>query len=298
MAGTVCPSSRSVLSTALGALLAAGALAPTAPAQLGALGEIAAFAGEIKTQLVLLKGNLKTEEQDFAADVKVIRDAVKAGTTTPAESQLQLFDRLVALFTTEDGLLNGTLDQVEQDATLHLENLALLPNAMTVGDGGLIDAALHGATGLVHLATARSFIKVRAFSKLLEKLEDYDLVVDRRAQIADPMTPTEDSGTPAPAPKTMLRIDLLLAGSERGGVLGDGIICLAGTADPSNGADVTVSLLLPGHAPVDVVAAIDAATHRWQVTVPPSLPGNLPEGNYSVDVTQGGVTISDSIGMQ
>src|SRR5262249_1948976 len=153
-----------------------------------------------------------------------------------------------------------------------------------VGDGGLIDFAVHGAADLVHAATVKAFIKVHVFGAFLQKTTGFDIVVDRRPQIANPITPTDDNGTPSPTPKTMLRIDRLLAGSDHTNLdNSDGRICLAGTADPINGADLQVTLTMPGHAPVVVPATVDNTTHRWKILSPDTLPGTLPVGNYSID---------------
>ena len=279
------------------ALLGTGLLAAAAPAQLGAAGETKQFAAQITVELLTLKGALKTDESSFETDFKAIKDAVTANTTAPDLAHEQIFNRLDQFFADEDADLKTFVGTIEGDASTHLQNMVVFPNAFVVGDAGLIDKAVHDAADLVHVNTVKAYVKVNAFSKKLQKNTHYDLVVDRRPQLVDPITPSDHNGTPSPTPKTTLRIDILLAGSDHT-VVGDGRICLAGTADPANGANIAVTLTKPGDAPIVINTTVDAGTHRWKILSPAALPGTLPEGDYAVDVTQGGVTVSDSIGAQ
>jgi len=284
---------RSTAPAGLLAVLAAGALSAPASAQLGPVGETLQFGAQIKVELLTLKGALKGVEADFEADLKTMKADVIAGTLEPAQAHEDLFNRLDQLFTEEAAAVKTFSDTIQGFASDHLQNMVVLPNAFVVGDGGLIDDAVHGAALLVHTYTAKAYVKVHAFNKKLQQLTHYDLVVDRRPQLVDPITPTDDAGSPSPAANSPLRIDILLAGSDKQAP-SDGRVCLAGTADPVNGTDLEVTLTMPGQAPVVLPATVDNTTHRWQV----QSDATLPEGNYAVTVAQGDVAISDSIGMQ
>ncbi len=290
------------LSNAALAFTCAAALTVSAPALSaapipgGPAQAVLEFKAQIGARLATLKGALDVLDAQFADDLGALKDDVKNAVTTPSDAHVDAFELVNALDAGVAGALRTFTDGLESDASAQLADLIAFPNAFVVGDGGLIDGAVHKAAALRSKSTVRNFKKLKVFIAQLEKVLLYDIVVDRRGQVLEPVTPSE-TVTPADAPFVPLRIDLLVAGSDRT-VSDDGRVCLAGTADVNNAGTVDVSITLPGGTPVSAPASVDSQTGRWSVCFPASGAGDLPEGNYSVTITQGDVSISDSIGVQ
>jgi len=260
---------------------------------------VAEFAADIAARLDTLEAALHDLDDQFADDIGLIDDALDAGTATALETHLAIFALVDELDAGVAEALRDYTDGVEADASLHLQDMVLFPNAFAVGDGGLIDKAAKKAVKLRVKSTVKNFGKVHKLAKKLKKDHDYDLIFDRRGQVVEPMTPSDAAGQQAADPALPLRIDLLMSGSEKGlDALDDGTIALTGTADPLVDDVVTVSIALPGGDTSTVMAAVDLDTGRWRITFPESIPGALPEGTYAVTVTQAGVSISDSIAVQ
>ncbi|HEX5009720.1 MAG TPA: hypothetical protein VFY71_04910 [Planctomycetota bacterium] len=273
------------------ALLAATFIAPAALAGPGA--DSLQFAQEIKARLDTLKDGLKALDTQFASDIGVIQDDYLAGTSDPPATHLAVFELVNALDGDVAALLRGFTDGVEADASAHLQGMLAFPNAFAVGDGGLIDGAAVKASKARVKSTVANFKKVHKLALLMKVLSNYDLIFDRRGQVVEPMTPSEVVGEGADAPLRMLRVDLLMAGSGKP-VEGDGLLCLAGTADPGVADHVTVSASLPGGITVSDDAGVDPVSGRWSL----ELPGTLPEGNWAITVTLDTVSVSDSLAIQ
>ncbi len=285
---------RPLLALPLAALLAAPAAA-LAPAD----DHVAEFAQDIKARTDALKAALGDLDDQFALDIKALSDALDAGTATAPETHLAVFALIDALDAEVAEALRDFTDGVETDASAHLQDMALFPNAFAVGDGGLIDQASKKAVKLRVKSTVKNFSKVHKLAKDMKKDHDYDLIFDRRGQIVEPMTPSDVAGQAAEAPVIPLRIDLLMSGSEKGvAALNDGLIALTGTADPLVDGEVSVSIALPGGGTTTDTATVDLVSGRWSISFPAAAPGDLVEGIYAVTVTQAGVSVSDSIAVQ
>jgi hypothetical protein len=260
---------------------------------------VAEFAQDIAARLDTLESALHDLDAQFADDIGAASDALDAGTATAPETHLAVFALVDELDAGVAEALRDFTDGVEADASLHLQDMALFPNAFAVGDGGLIDKAAKKAVKLRVKSTVKNFAKVHKLAKKLKQDHGYDLIFDRRGQIVEPVTPSDVAGQQAADPALPLRIDLLMSGSEKGlDALSDGTIALTGTADPLVDDVVTVSIAIPGGDTTTAMAADDPVSGRWAITFPESLPGALPEGTYAVTVTQAGVSISDSIAVQ
>lgn len=270
-------------------------LAPLAGAQ--PLLETALFAQEIKARLDSLADELSALDQQFASDLDAVRDGLVAGTATPVETHLAAFVLVDGLDAGVAAALREFTDGVESDASGHLQALVAFPNAFAVGDGGLIDDAQRRALRLRVRSTSANFKRVHKLAKLLLKEHGYDLVFDRRGQVLEPLVPSDDAQAAADAPALPLRVDLLMSGSAKPDA-GDGILCLAGTADPDAAASVNVAIAQPGGASLDADVAVDPQTGRWQACFPQAAPGDLAEGTWAITVTQAGVAISDSLALQ
>lgn len=102
---------------------------------------------------------------------------------------------------------------------------------------------------------------------------------------------------PAVAPFKPLRFEAL-GGASNTTRDADGRLCVSGTADPRNGGTVTVVVRGPDGKTYNASSPVNQTTCRWRICVPPSgEEGTLTEGNYQIDATQGGVTLSGSIGV-
>jgi len=273
------------------ALLAATFVAPAALAGPGA--ESIQFAKEVKARLDTLKDALKALDTQFASDIAVLQDDYLTGTNDPPTTHLAVFELVNALDGEVASLLRDFTDGVESDASAHLQGMLTFPNAFAVGDGGLIDDARVKAAKARVKSTVANFKKVHKLALLMKVLSNYDLIFDRRGQVVEPMTPSEVQGEDADAPVKMLRVDLLMAGSGKPAE-NDGLLCLAGTADPGVADHVTVSASIPGGITVSDDAAIDPVSGRWFL----ELPGTLPEGNWAITVTLDTVSVSDSLAIQ
>ncbi|HTE06998.1 MAG TPA: hypothetical protein VK824_12470 [Planctomycetota bacterium] len=287
-----------VLTLALALAVAAPLSSPASAALIpgNAAQAVKDFKTEIDGRLATLKASLAVLDAQFAADLLALKNDVKNGVTTPSEAHLSAFAQVDALDGDVEAALAAFAAGVQTDASAELATIVAFPNAFVVGDGGLVDIAVHKAADLRVKSTVKNFSKLKALVALLDKSSHYDIVVDRRGQAVPPVVPT-DSGTPADAAFVPLRVDLLVAGSDRS-VNADGRVCLAGTADTANGATVDVAITRAGDAPVTATVTVDAQTGRWSVSFPATGAGDLPEGNYAVTITQGGVSLSDSIGVQ
>jgi len=273
------------------ALLAATCIAPAALAGPGS--ESFEFAKEVKARLDTLKDGLKALDTQFASDIGVIQDDYLAGTSDPPATHLAVFELVNALDGDVAALLRDFTDGVEADASAHLQGMITFPNAFAVGDGGVIDDAVAKATKARVKSTVANFKKVHKLALLMKVLSNYDLIFDRRGQVVEPMTPSEVVGEGADAPVKMLRVDLLMAGSGKP-AQNDGLLCLAGTADPGVADHVTVSASLPGGITVTDDADIDPVSGRWTF----ESSGDLPEGNWAITVTLDTVSVSDSLAIQ
>jgi len=273
------------------ALLAATFVAPAALAGPGA--ESIQFAKEVKARLDTLKDGLKALDAQFASDIGTIQDDYLAATNDPPTTHVAIFELVHALDGDVASLLRDFTDGVESDASTHLQGMLTFPNAFAVGDGGVIDDALVKATKLRVKSTVTNFKKVHKLALLMKLIDNYDLIFDRRGQVVEPMTPSEVQGEDADAPVKMLRVDLLMAGSGKPAE-NDGLLCLAGTADPAVADHVTVSASIPGGITVSDDATIDPVSGRWSL----ELPGTLPEGNWAITVTLDTVSVSDSLAIQ
>lgn len=279
---------RSLLALAVSAALAVPAAAlPADP-------HVAEFKAQIAARLDTLEAALDALDDQFAGDIQALRDALDAGLATAPETHLAVFDLVDALDGQVAEALRDFTDGVEADASLHLQEMALFPNAFAVGDGGAIDDAARKAAKLRVKSTVKNFSKVHKLAKQLLKGHDYDLIFDRRGQVVEPMAPSDEVGQQAADPALPLRVDLLMAAQAQG----DGLIALTGTADPLVDSEVSVTIARPGSASLDTTAAVDPLSGRWSCTFPADLPGDLPEGTYAVTVTLGDVSISDSIAVQ
>jgi hypothetical protein len=277
------------------ALLALGPLAPAVRAQ-PALHTLL-FAQDIQERREALAGELEVLDVQFADDIEALKDDLVAGTATPLETHLAVFALVDALDGGVAAALRTFTTGVEADASEHLQELVTFPNAFAVGDGGLIDDARRKALKLRVRSTTVNFKKVHKLAKVLLKDFDYDLIFDRRGQVIEPMTPSDVQGEVAPVPALVLRMDLLMSGSAKDAD-DDGVLCVAGTADPDAAATVNVAIAQPGGAAFDVDVAVDAQTGRWQACFPDAAPGDLAEGHWQVTVTQAGVAITDSLALQ
>ncbi len=257
----------------------------------------ALFAQDIHERLDTLTDDLAGLDLQFAAEIEGLKDALVAGTATPAGTHVLVFERIGALDAGVAAALRTFTDGVESDASGHLAELGSFPNAFAVGDGGLIDDAARKALKLRVRSTTVNFKKVHKLAKILLKDFDYDLIFDRRGQVIEPMTPSAVEGADAPTPALPLRVDLLMSGSATDAD-DDGVLCLAGTANVGADPDVLVTIALPGGASSFAEVGVDPATGRWAICFPSGGPGTLAEGNWHVTVTQGEVTLTDSLAVQ
>jgi hypothetical protein len=271
--------------------LAAALLAPAAAAGAGL--ESLEFAKEIKARLDTLKDSLKALDAQFALDIGVLQDEYLDDTSDAPETHVAIFELVDTLDGDVAAALRDFTDGVEADASAHLQGMLTFPNGFAVGDGGLIDNALHKATKLRVKSTVTNFKKVHKLATLMKIIDNYDLIFDRRGQVVEPMTPSEFQGEEAAAPVKMLRVDLLMAGSGKPETE-DGTLCLAGTADPGVDDHVTVSAEVPGGISISEEAPIDPTTGRWSLVVE----AGLPEANWAITVTLGEVSVSDSLAIQ
>ncbi len=287
---------RSKLPLSALALACIAPLAAAAPAPDESTQAVKEFRAEVGQRLATLRGELDALDAGFKTDLDALNDDVKNLVVTPLDAHVTAFERVNTLDTDVATRLRTFTDGLETDASAHLVDLLEFPRDFVVGRRGVIDDAVRRGIVARTRATGRNHNRLRAFVARLEGTPRYDIVVDRRGQRLEPITP---SRTPfeAEPPFARLRIDLLVSGSHRDAP-DDGRLCLAGTADVNNGATVDVSIALPGETALTALAAeVDPETRRWRVCFPATGPGDLPEGNYSITVTQGSVSISDSLGV-
>jgi hypothetical protein len=95
-----------------------------------------------------------------------------------------------------------------------------------------------------------------------------------------------------PLPKNV-RVDALGGGSDAAAT-GDGKLCVGGTADP--GSMVTVTITGPSGAVSMQSVTPEASDCRFKVCFPEGA-GDLPEGQYSVQVVQGTSAVDTRIGV-
>lgn len=276
-------------------LLAVGPLVPSARSQ--PVLHTLLFAQDIEARLDALADELAALDVQFAADIEALKDELVAGTATARQTHLALFALVDALDAGVAAALRAFTSGVEADASGHLQELATFPNAFAVGDGGLIDAARAKALKLRVRSTKANFKKVHKLAKVLLADFGYDLIVDRRGQVIEPMTPSDVQGEVAPAPARVLRIDLLMSGSAKDADE-DGVLCVTGTANVGPDPDVLVTVALPGGASAFVETGVDPATGRWSACFPAEGPGSLAEGNWQVTVEHDGETLTDSLAVQ
>ena len=275
------------------ALLALALLAPAGAALPGPGSESAEFAQEIKARLDTLKDWLKALDQQFAGDLGGIQADYLDDVADAAATHVAVFELVNALDADVAALLRDFTDGVEADASSHLQDMQGFPNAFAVGDGGLIDDALKKAAKMRVKSTTSNFKKVKKLAALMKIIDNYDLIFDRRGQVLEPMTPSDVEGESADAPVRMLRVDLLMSGSAKP-TDDDGLLCLAGTADPDVADHVTVSAALPGGITVSDDATVDPVSGRWSI----EFPATMTEGIWAITVTLDTVSVSDSLAIQ
>jgi hypothetical protein len=276
----------------LSSLLCLAALAAPAAAIPGPADDVAQFAKEIKDRLATLKSSLKDLDAQFGTDIAAIQDDYLGGTADAPATHLAVFGLVTALDADVAAALQAYTGGVQTDASTHLQGLLAFPNAFAVGDGGLIDAALASGVKARVKSTVLNFKKVHKLAALMKLIDNYDLIFDRRGQALDPIVPSDAQGEEADAPAKMLRIDLLMGGSLKS-ILGDGTLCLAGTANIGGTDHVVVAVQRVGDTAVTLNADIDQATGRWGVQF-----DALPEGNYAIVVSLDTVSVSDSLAIQ
>lgn len=263
-------------------------LAPLAAAQ----NPIQDFHQDTKQRLHQLAVDARDQDEASSAAIQALRDAVKTGLLTAPEAHVELAEQLDVFLTDRAAFMAAFTDGVESDASDSLAVMTLFLEPFVVGEG--IHDATRAAAGKRLAKSAHKHRKrVEVFAKALQKATQYDLVFDLAHPRLEPMTPTE-TGTPATAPARPLRIDLLLGGSRRL-VPGDGLLVVGGTAN-LGGGDVTVAIDLPGQAQHEQTVGVDPTTGRWSATFGDD--AGLTEGNWAVTATQGGVSVSDSLGVQ
>ena len=276
----------------LSSLLCVAALAAPAAAIPGPGDDVAQFAKEIKERLKTLKDSLKDLDAQFATDIAAIQGDYLGGTADAPTTHVAVFGLVSALDADVAAALHDYTTGVQTDASTHLQGMVAFPNAFAVGDGGLIDEALGAGVKARVKSTVLNFKKVHKLAALMKILENYDLIFDRRGQALDPITPSDEQGMEADTPAKMLRIDLLMGGSIKS-ILGDGTLCLAGTANIGGTDHVVVGIQRVGDVAVTLNADIDQATGRWSVQF-----DALPEGNYAIEVSLDTVSVSDSLAIQ
>ena len=263
-------------------------LAPLSAAQ----NPIQDFHQDTKQRLHQLAVDARDQDEASSAAIQALRDAVKTGLLTAPEAHAELAEQLELFLADRAGFMAGFTDGVESDASDSLAAMALFLEPFVVGES--VHDATRAAAGKRLAKSAHKHRKrLAVFAKSLQKATKYDLVFDLRHPVLEPMTPS-DTATPAAAPARPLRIDLLLGGSDRT-VQDDGLLVLGGTANVGGG-DVTVAIDLPGQEQHELTVAVDALSGRWSATFGDGT--GLPEGNWAVTATQGGVSVSDSLGVQ
>ena len=277
----------------LSSLICAAALAAPAAAMIpGPADDVFQFSQEIKARLLTLKTELKALDTQFATDIGAIQDDYLTGTTDAPDTHVAMFDLVTALDGDVAVSLQEFTDGVQADASTHLQGMLAFPNAFAVGDGGLIDDALAGALKARVKSTVINFKKVHKLAALMKIIDNYDLIFDRRGQELLPITPSDSQGDDAPTPVKTLRVDLLMAGSQKS-INDDGTLCLAGTANIGGTDHVVVAVQRAGDVATTLNADIDQVSGRWSVSF-----DSLPEGNYAITVSLDTVSVSDSLAIQ
>ena len=263
-------------------------LAPFAAAQT----PLKDFKLDTKQRLAQLAQDIRAQDADASDALLELRDDVKAGTLTASDAHTALADQLDAFLADRSVFMATFTDGLESDASDALAAMSLFLQPLVVGEAGQ-DATRRAAAKRLGTSAGRQAKRVAVFAKSLQKATQYDLVFDLRHPLLEPITPSETASA-APEPATPLRIDLALGGSQRL-VPHDGRLLLGGTANV-DGGDVTVRIDLPGQEQREATASVNATSGRWSVRFGDDT--GLPEGNWAVTASQGGVSVSDSLGVQ
>ncbi|MCI0587471.1 MAG: hypothetical protein L0323_11585 [Planctomycetes bacterium] len=248
-----------------------------------------------KAELLMLKIALLTSGADLRDDLFSHIFAILGGGATP-----------------EDGLENATSDLVDSrnetwgsaetvQRNLEIFGFTLLqglgpgvfPLGFLLGDCQTIDKFVAAIEKELAKGRAKTLKDLKRFAKFLASL---DYAMNPGLPPLAPTAPPAPNPTPPPAPgPNPLKIHGLAGGSSTLATL-DGKLCVGGIAD-SAGGDVSVTITGPGGATQQQTVPVDI-DRKWYVCFPPvGVPGNLPEGNYTVEATQGGSSASAAIGV-
>jgi hypothetical protein len=242
----------------------------------------AAFKKVSASHLKFLKSQIKDFSKQFSDQVDA---AVLAAITSPIAPEALLVivhNHIATTYLQLQGVINVVNAAIESDGAALLAQTTGHPSDFLIGDCGVIDEAREGV--LKELLKFRDKLekKLKKIAKTLGKngYEFGSTVAPPEAGSAAPNP--DDAGAPVPAIRP-LKVDST-AGTSSAGEQGDGSLAVGGSADSSNGT-VTVVINGPTGATA-TVAGIAVVNGRWSAAF---TAGDLPEGNYRITVSQGGV---------
>ncbi len=248
-----------------------------------------------KPELVMLKIALATRAIDLGDDLLFHVFAILGGGATPEDGLENATSDLVDSMNQAWGSAETVQRDLEFAGFLILQDLggAGFPLGFLLGDGQTVDKFVAAVEKEVAKYRAKTLKDMRKFAGILAGL---DYAISPGVPVLALTAPPAPNHTPPPAPgPNPLKIHGLAGGSSRLATL-DGKLCVGGIAD-SGGGDVTVTITGPGGATQQQTIPVDI-DRKWYVCFPPAgVPGNLPEGNYTVEATQGGSATSAAIGV-
>jgi hypothetical protein len=231
------------------------------------------------------KANLKDLAKDTCESIDELRDALGEG-FQPGDVADALLIEMAVFHRLALGEVAETHTAIANAASAALSNYfeTELPPGFITGECDTTDKLNADIQKELQKTTDKVMKKVKKLKKDMDKKADTGLT----ASLTPPDPPAVSPDPPQPTKKKLARDSA--AGSNDTIEGGSGQLCLGGTYDPAEGAEVSVTLLdaLGPGMDLTTTATLDPANCRWKVCF-----GNghgaddpLPEGNYAIEIDQ------------
>ncbi|MCI0587470.1 MAG: hypothetical protein L0323_11580 [Planctomycetes bacterium] len=241
-----------------------------------------------KAELAALKAALSTNLSGFETNLSTHLLAVGGGSATPQQSLENAAGNLVDAMNALRDKTNLAERNLEAQAAGLLRGLGGTdyPLGFLVGDAQTLDKFVAAIGKEVGKNRAKFLKDMQKFARGLSSAE-YTILA-WVPDLGDTAPPSPNPG-PAPAAGALpLAIHGIAAGAGSM-TANDGKICVGGLADAAGGS-LTVTITGPA-ATTQTQTVTVTTSGRWYACFPPiGTAGNLSEGNYTVQATQGTTT--------
>lgn len=253
---------------------------------------------DAKRELKEAKGDFHAVLEEFCTALDAVESDLRANPDRTAGDAMQdVIDALNGLFGGVSDVARDAAGDINVRALFYYFQTTGIPfSGSLAGDCDTIDKARARLASDMEKVIGQALRKFKAFSMRIAKNEQG--VLTGRIEVPAPPEIAPNPEEPAPAPfKKYLKIGSAIAVSEPGQGPDARQVCVSGSADPADGATVSVQVLMPGASPEVVVAQgeapVDPETCRWLICVRAEGADPILPGNYTVRARQASGLVSE-----